>query len=325
MSTGLDLSHAHVLVTGGAGFIGSHLVDALVAHGAQVRVLDDLSSGRRENLERHLGRIEFVQGDLRHLAVCEKALDGITHVSHQAAIASVSRSLESPAVTLAVNAQGTANLFQAARNAPVKRVVFASSASVYGCDASTPNREGNEGTERSPYAVSKSLAEQIAQMYAACFDMVAIGLRYFNVYGPRQDPAGAYASVIPRFLAARVSGTTPIIYGSGEQSRDFVFVSDVVEANLLALTTDVPKFACYNVGTGRATTVTAVAEAVDSIVAVGAPYLHAEARPQEVFTSVADTTLSAQALGFRAAVTLLDGLEETFGHLVRRSASSRPA
>ena len=325
MSSRLNLKQAHVLVTGGAGFIGSHLVDALVAHGAVVRVLDDFSTGRRENLDRHLGRIELIHGDIRNLATCEKALDGITFVSHQAAISSVPRSLEFPATTMAVNVLGTANILQAARDAKVKRVVFASSASVYGSDAPSPNREGEEGTPLSPYALSKTMAEQLARVHAACFEMQVIGLRYFNVYGPRQDPTGAYASVIPRFLSARVSGRSPIIYGTGKQSRDFIYVTDVVSANLLALTEDVPPYASYNVGTGRTTTVAAIAEAVDCIVPGGTPYLYEPPRAQEVFASVADMSHVRQALGFKAETALFDGLEQTFAHLVRKSASNRPA
>ena len=194
------------LVTGGAGFIGSHLVDALLAAGGAVRVLDDLSSGRRENLVQAAGAIEFVEGDIRDLAAVRRACDGVNRVFHLAAVGSVPRSMKDPAHTLSVNVGGTANVFAAARDAGVRRVVYSSSSSVYGDSETLPKREGEEGRPLSPYALSKRVNEELADVFARCYGMELVGLRYFNVFGPRQDPEGPYAAVVPRFFKACLRG-----------------------------------------------------------------------------------------------------------------------
>jgi nucleoside-diphosphate-sugar epimerase len=201
-----DFRDLPVLVTGGAGFIGSHLVDALLERGARVRVLDNFATGRRENLAHSIGRIELMEGDIRDAATCGRACDGVAVVFHQAALGSVPRSMKDPATTIAVNVGGTANVFAAARDAKVSRVVYASSSSVYGDSDKLPKREGEEGKPLSPYALSKVMNEQLADVFTLCFGVELIGLRYFNVYGPRQDPQGPYAAVIPRFFAAVLSG-----------------------------------------------------------------------------------------------------------------------
>jgi nucleoside-diphosphate-sugar epimerase len=308
----LPFTKQRVLVTGGAGFIGSHLVQALLEKGAIVRVLDNFSSGTYENLEGYSKEIELIEGDVRELSLCKQAMLGITHVLHQAAIASVPFSLAEPAVTMQVNVQGTANLLQAARDNEVKRVILASSASVYGTDSPAPSRESVTGRNLSPYALSKYFSERLAETHSSCFGLETVALRYFNVYGPRQNPEGPYASVIPRFLAARIAGVTPVIYGDGGQSRDFIYVSDVVKANLLALRGSLPKHVTINVGTGVKTTVSAVAEAVDRIAPSTIPFGREVARPQELYTSVADTSLAEQYLGFHADVALADGLARTY-------------
>ena len=224
-----------------------------MAQGAQVRVLDDFSSGREENLAavQASGAVEVLRGDLRDLETCRSACSGRSVVFHQAARGSVPRSLKDPATTMAVNVSGTANLLTAARDAAVERVVYASSSSVYGDSEVLPKREGEEGQPLSPYALSKVMNEQLAAIFGHCFGLLSVGLRYFNIYGPRQDPQGPYAAVIPRFFQACGRGQKPVIYGSGEQSRDFTFVADAVEANLLAAQAD--PGACgraYNVGAG---------------------------------------------------------------------------
>ncbi|HEY5960228.1 MAG TPA: SDR family NAD(P)-dependent oxidoreductase, partial [Polyangiaceae bacterium] len=190
------------LVTGGAGFIGSHLVDGLLARGARVRVLDNLETGHRQNLAHVMDKIDFIQADIRDLDACQAACRNARYVLHEAAVASVPQSLEMPAANILTNVSGTANVFTAARDQGVKRIVYASSSAVYGTSERLPKREGDEGLPLSPYALSKHIDEQLAELYVRCYGMQVVGLRYFNVYGARQDPNGAYAAVIPRFFAA---------------------------------------------------------------------------------------------------------------------------
>jgi len=316
-----ELQGVPVLVTGGAGFIGSHLADELVRLGAQVRVLDDLSTGSRENLAQLAGSIELLEGDLRDPETCRRAAEGARLVFHQAALGSVPRSMADPATTIAVNVAGTANLFAAARDAGVARVVYASSSSVYGDSDRLPKREGEEGRPLSPYALSKAMDEELAQVFAAAFGQELVGLRYFNVYGPRQSPEGPYAAVVPGFFAACRAGRPPRIHGDGEQSRDFTFVADAVRANLLAAAA--PSDACgraYNVAGGRRTTINELAREIRSLVGSGPVPVHAEPRPGDVRHSAADLAAAAQALGYRPEVELREGLERTasaFGRAVR--------
>lgn len=206
-----DLAGLRILVTGGAGFIGSHLVDALLNWGAAVRVLDNFETGRRSNLAHLADRIELFEDDIRDLDACQHACQGMTYVLHQAALGSVPRSMATPANTLAVNVAGTANVFTAARDQNVRRVVYASSSSVYGTSETLPKREGDEGEPVSPYALSKRMNEELADVFERCFAMQLVGLRYFNVYGPRQDPNGPYAAVIPRFFAGCRANQAPVI------------------------------------------------------------------------------------------------------------------
>lgn len=306
-----------VLVTGGAGFIGSHLVDALVAGGARVRVLDNLVTGKRENLSHHegghqAGRVDLLEGDLRSTEDCARAVDGVGWIFHQAALGSVPRSMETPALTLAVNTGGTANLFTAARDAGVQRIVYASSSSVYGDRQTLPKREGEEGRPLSPYALSKVQCEQLADVFGRCFGMEIIGLRYFNIYGPRQDPKGPYAAVIPRFFAAYAQGKAPQIYGDGEQARDFTFVADAVAANLGAALA--PKEACgraYNVGAGASTTVNQLAQLIRELHGDGADPEHLPPRQGDVRFSLADISAAREAFGYQPRVTVREGLGRT--------------
>ena len=304
-----DFRGSRVLVTGAAGFIGSHLVDALVARGAAVRALDSLVSGHRENLGHHLAKIEFFEGDIRDAATCRQACRGATYVFHQAALGSVPRSLADPATTFAVNVAGTANIFTAARDEGVSRVVYASSSSVYGDSEVLPKREGEEGRPLSPYALSKRMNEELAELFGRCFGVELIGLRYFNVYGPRQDPEGPYAAVLPRFFKASLAGNAPVIYGDGEQSRDFTFVSDAISANLLAA--GAATEACgraYNVAGGRRTTINQLARAVREAVGGAPEPRYEEARAGDVRHSLANGSLSERVLGFVPEVELSEGL-----------------
>jgi UDP-N-acetylglucosamine/UDP-N-acetyl-alpha-D-glucosaminouronate 4-epimerase len=318
-----DFREQRVLVTGAAGFIGSHLVDALVARGASVRALDNLVNGRRENLTHHGLAVEFVEGDIRDAATCRRACQDAAYVFHQAALGSVPRSLADPATALEVNVAGTANLFVAARDQGVARVIYASSSSVYGDSETLPKREGEEGRPLSPYALSKRMNEELAELFGRCFGMKFVGLRYFNVYGPRQDPDGPYAAVLPRFFKASYAGESPMIYGDGEQSRDFTFVSDAVEANLLAA--GAAAEACgraYNVAAGRRTTVNDLARAVRESVGGAPEPRHEAARPGDVRHSLADGSLAKQFLGFASRVSLADGLARTTAHYAELARGS---
>jgi nucleoside-diphosphate-sugar epimerase len=321
----MSLVEERVLVTGGAGFIGSHLVDALVGAGARVRVLDDLSSGRRENLASSLGRIELIEGDIRDPRACAAACEGARVVFHQAALGSVPRSIADPATSISVNVAGTATVFAAARDAGARRVVYASSSSVYGDSAALPKAEGGEGRPLSPYAVSKRMNEELADVFGRCYGMEFVGLRYFNVYGPRQDPNGPYAAVIPRFFSANLKGEPAVIYGDGEQSRDFTFVADAVRANLLAAAA--PPEACgaaYNVGGGARTTVNDLARALQGILGGPAPR-HEPPRAGDVAHSLADLARAAKGLGYAPTVALSEGLRRALDHYAAAQAEAAGA
>ena len=300
-----------VLVTGGAGFIGSHLVDALVEAGAKVRVLDNLATGLASNLTHLEGRIELFEDDLRDAEACRRAADGAQYVFHQAALGSVPRSMKDPATSFAVNVSGTANLFAAARDGGARRVVYASSSSVYGDSAELPKREGGEGAPLSPYATSKAMCEDLARIFYRCYDLEIIGLRYFNVYGPRQRPDGPYAAVIPRFFDAYRNGRAPIIHGDGEQSRDFTFVGDAVRANLLGA--GAPKEAAgraFNVAAGKRTTLNELVSHIRRLAGGGPEPEHGPPREGDVRHSLADLTAIEQALGYQPTHDLAQGLEK---------------
>lgn len=314
-----DFDGALALVTGGAGFIGSHLVDALLDRGARVRVFDDLSTGLESNLAsaRSHGpeRFQWLRGDLRDSAACAAACDGASVIFHQAALGSVPRSMKDPATSLAVNVGGTSNLFAAARDAGVKRLVYASSSSVYGDSPGLPKREGVEGAVLSPYAASKKMCEDLADIYGRCFGLDIVGLRYFNVYGPRQRPDGPYAAVIPRFFDAYTAGRAPVIFGDGEQSRDFTYVGDAVRANLLAAVA--PAAACgraYNVAGGRRVTLNELWRSVREHVGGGPEPAYEAPRAGDVRHSLADLTDIEGGLGFAPTVDLAEGLGKTAGH-----------
>jgi UDP-N-acetylglucosamine 4-epimerase len=311
MTDGRAWEGERVLVTGGAGFIGSHLVDALVKQGAKVRVLDNLETGRRDNLDAVADRIDWMVGDVRDEATCRRACAGTRVVFHQAALGSVPRSIEEPALTFDVNVGGTARLFTAARDAGITRVVYASSSAVYGDSARSPKREGEEGEPLSPYGLSKRVDEQLASVFARCFGMTMVGLRYFNVYGPRQRPDGPYAAVIPRFVDACRRGEAPVIFGDGRQSRDFTFVGDVVEANLRAARAELDGAHVVNVGGGASITVETLARIVASLLGHTSSLRHEEPRAGDVQHSRADTRQAENVLGFRPTTGLERGLRAT--------------
>lgn len=300
-----------MLVTGGGGFIGSHLVDALLGHGARVRVFDNFETGLRANLAHLEGRIELLEGDLRDAGACRAACAGAVYVFHQAALGSVPRSVNDPATSIAVNVAGTANLFAAARDAGARRVVYASSSSVYGDSEILPKREGQEGAVLSPYAMSKKMCEELAEIFGRCYGLGIVGLRYFNVFGPRQRPDGPYAAVIPRFFDAAFRGEAPLIYGDGGQSRDFTFVADAVAANLFAAGAgDDANGRAFNVAGGRRASVLELAGLIREI-AGGPPPRFEAPRPGDVLHSLADLSAIEAALGYRPQVGLAEGLRRT--------------
>jgi UDP-N-acetylglucosamine 4-epimerase len=321
-----DLDGVPVLVTGGAGFIGSHLVEALLAQGARVRVLDDLSTGRRENLpEGPPGIVDLTEGDIRDPETCRAACAGVEYVFHQAALGSVPRSLADPATTIAVNVGGTANVLTAAREAGARRVIYASSSSVYGDADAVVKEEGEEGAPLSPYAASKVMAEELATVFARCYGQELIGLRYFNVYGPRQSPDGPYAAVVPRFFRACLADEAAVIYGDGRQSRDFTFVEDAVSANLLAAGAPLEALGrAYNVARGELTTIAELAERVQGVAGSGRPPRHEPPRPGDVLHSQADIHRAVLYLGFRAAVPLREGLERTAAYYLAKERAWQP-
>jgi nucleoside-diphosphate-sugar epimerase len=279
-------------------------------------------TGRRENLAHCRDRIEFREGDTRERADCDWGCGGAKYVFHQAALGSVPRSMADPARTIDFNVSGTAVLFAAARDARVERVVFASSSSVYGDSEKLPKREGEEGRPLSPYALSKVMNEGLAAVFARCYAMEIIGLRYFNVYGPRQDPEGAYAAVIPRFFMAHVRGESPVIFGDGKQSRDFTFVSDAVDANLLAAGAQAGTSGRnYNVATGQATSLNDLARLVWDGAAAAAEPRYEAPRAGDVKHSLADLTRAGNDLGYAPRFDLRGGIAATRAAFARRAVS----
>jgi nucleoside-diphosphate-sugar epimerase len=311
---------ARLLVTGGGGFIGSNLVEAILSRGDDARVLDDFSSGHRSNLEGASdwsraggGKLEIQEGDVRSLAACRKAVEGVDFVLHQAAIPSVERSVRDPLATHEVNVVGTLHMLVAARDAGVARFVLASSTAVYGEGEELPKVETMAPAPISPYGAQKLAGEVYCGLFHRLYGFPAIALRYFNVFGPRQDPDSEYAAVIPLFMRAVRAGKRPTIYGDGEQTRDFVFVEDVVRANLLAC--EARPTACgqaYNVASGRRTSLKQLVSAIAALAGRDVAPEHAPARDGDIRHSAASIGKAESALGFRPGVGLAEGLRRTW-------------
>lgn len=297
-----------VLVTGGAGFIGSHLVRALLERSCRVRVLDNFSTGRHELLAPMRQSIDVIEGDIRDFPTVCDAVAGVDLVFHLAAMVSVVESVEQPLQAQATNATGTLHILEAARRAGVQRVVQASSCAVYGNSEQLPISEAEPPQPLSPYAATKLAAEQSGQLYTRLYGLETVALRFFNVYGPRQDPASPYAAVVPRFVAALRAGKQPTIYGDGQQSRDFVFVGDIVRALWVAATTPGSGGGIFNVGSGTASSVLDLTTTIGDLLGVAVQPHFAPARDGEVRHSRADVSLFATTAGFRSEVALREGL-----------------
>jgi nucleoside-diphosphate-sugar epimerase len=310
---------AQHLVTGGAGFIGSHIVEALVMRGDSVRVLDNLSTGKMENLAGIAGRYEFIEGDIRDLETCRRAVEGASAVFHEAALASVVRSVADPLLNDAINVTGTLNILVAARDAGVRGFVLASSSAVYGDDPATPKVEGREGRPLSPYGVSKLVDEKYAQVFHAIHGLDAVALRYFNVFGPRQDPASEYSAVIPLFITRMLRGERPTIYGDGRQSRDFIYVGDVVRANLAAAASPSAAGEVINIACGVGTTVNALLHAVNDSLGARIEAVYGPPRPGDILHSTADITKARRLMDYAPGLSFADGLKETVAWYKQRS------
>ena len=313
------------LVTGGAGFIGSHIAEALVQRGDRVRILDNLSTGRRENIASIADDVEFVEVDVADQAAVERALRGVENVFHQAALASVPRSVEYPLDTNLACVTGTVTLLDQARRAGVRRVVYAGSSSAYGDQPSSSKRETDLLQPLSPYAAAKLGAEMYCQAFFHTYGLQTVTLRYFNVFGPRQDPASPYSAVIPLFITALLEGRPPIVYGDGRQSRDFTFVANVVHGNLLAMdstSAEVPG-QCINVADGQATTLLELLATLNEMLGTQVAPRFEPPRVGDVRESMADITRARTLLGYEPPVAFHEGLRRSI-HYYRSMATGIP-
>lgn len=311
------------LVTGGAGFIGSHIATALVERGDRVRVLDNLSTGHRSNLA-HLGsRVELVEGDLTDRETVARAVAGVDCIFHEAALASVPRSVEAPLDTNAACVTGTVALLDAARHAGVRRLVYAGSSSAYGDQPSSPKRETDLPAPISPYGAAKLAAEYYCQAFTATYGFETVTLRYFNVFGPRQDPASPYSAVIPLFITALLAGKRPRVYGDGGQSRDFTFVDNVVHGNLLAA--DAPGVAgrVFNIANGRATSLLDLLSQLNMLLKTDVQPVHEPARAGDIRESLADISAARKLLGYEPQVSFEEGLRRSIDYYRSWASASK--
>jgi UDP-glucose 4-epimerase len=304
-----------VLVTGGGGFIGSHLVERMLELGHDVVALDNFSTGRRENLAPFLDDIEVVEGDMRSYERVHTAVQGCEVVYHQAALPSVPRSVQDPLTSTEANVTGTLNVLLNARDAGVRRVVFASSSSIYGANPELPKHEEMPVLPLSPYAVSKLAGEGFCRSFAGIYGLDCVALRYFNVFGPRQDPTSQYSAVIPNFITAALTGRAPVVHGDGEQSRDFTYVANVVEANVLALEAGHVAGRVYNVACGERISLNHLLAELRSLLGVDITPEYLDGRAGDVPHSLADIGAAERDLGYRPAVHLREGLRRTIAAL----------
>ncbi len=307
------------LVTGGAGFIGSHLTEGLVKRGHQVRVIDNFATGKRKNIAHLLDKIELIEGDIRNPEDCKKAVVGVSVVLHQAAIPSVPKSVKDPVTSHQANVDGTFNMLMAAKDAGVKRFVYAASSSAYGDTEVSPKHEKILPGPKSPYAVNKLVGEYYCRAFYECFGLQTIALRYFNVFGPRQDPASQYAAAIPAFVTAILEDRQPTVYGDGEQSRDFTFIENVIEANLLAAGAPETHGEVINVACGQSVTINEIIGKINELLDKNIKPIYANPRPGDVRHSLADISLAEEIIGYKPVVYFDEGLKQAIDWYVNNA------
>jgi len=299
------------LVTGGAGFIGSNIAHELIKCGEQVRIIDNFSTGFRSNLTGILDSIELIDGDIRDFWTVREAVEGVDYILHQAALPSVPRSIANPLTSNNVNVDGTLNLLEAARQASVKRMVMASSSAVYGDTPVLPKHEEMKRNPLSPYAITKLTNEEYCRVYYELYGLETVCLRYFNIFGPRQDPNSQYSAVIPKFISALQSGEPPVVYGDGEQSRDFTYISNTVKANLLAATSESAPGNIYNIACGGQFTLNTLLETLREIIGVDTKARYDPARKGDILHSFADISKAEEDLNYKPEVGFKEGLKRT--------------
>ena len=309
-----------VLVTGGAGFIGSNLTEALLEKGHSVRVLDNFSTGKRENLIFHEAypSLEIIEGDICDPSVCQRAMKDIEYVFHQAALASVQRSVEDPLSSNAVNVGGTLNILFSARDAGVKKLIYASSSSIYGDTPTLPKKEDMPPNPLSPYALQKYVGEQYCRLFFQLYGLETISLRYFNIFGPKQDPTSIYSAVIPKFIDALVKGHPPMIFGDGEQSRDFTYIDNVVQANLLAMSAEHLNGEVVNIACGKRTSLNQLLNILKGILGSKVSPVYQEPRKGDVKHSLADISRGKKILNYDPKIGIEVGLRKTVEYFQRQ-------
>lgn len=302
-----------VLVTGGAGFIGSNLTESLLKRKHFVRVLDDFSTGKRENLifGKEYPSLEILEGDIRDLRTCKKAIKGVEYIFHQAALPSVQRSVEDPGTSNAINVGGTLNILLAAKEEGVKRVIYASSSSIYGDTPTLPKHEGMPPHPLSPYALQKYIGEQYCRLFYQLYGLDSVSLRYFNIFGPKQDPNSVYSAVIPRFIDALIHDRPPVIFGDGEQSRDFTFIENVVQANLLAMSAKHLHGEAMNIACGKRISLNQLLKILKNILGSKLAPNYQEPRKGDVRHSLADIRKSKKIINYMPKVGTEEGLNKT--------------